>query len=571
MNGAAALYVCRNFTCQAPVTDPSKVKAALSEQSGTREPGTSSSGSRSLEGARLSGKATAGGTGGYAVRLVNDPRTSDSTGRGYTSFGSTGLTVSRLGFGGYRIETEDPEHREALTEALRSGWNLIDTSTNYTDGSSERLIGSVLADLMGKGELARDEVLVVSKIGYVQGQNLRRAEARERAGKPYPELVKYGEGIWHCIHPEFLADQLSLSLDRLGLDTLDACLLHNPEYFLSDAAQRGEKDLALLRDRFYQRLEAAFTYFETQVAAGRLQVYGVSSNTAISPPDDPESTSLSRMLQAAEAAARNVRRARHSFSVLQVPMNLFEAGAALTPNTGPEQGETVLELAQKEGIALLVNRPLNAMPAPRSVIIRLADLPLDTQAVPFDTQREKVAGLEQEYRKDLAPHVTHSSQGLPPVDYFTWAEELARVRPRVQGLEHWDQIENQMIAPHVNKILRALNNSFTGELADRWHAWQDRYLHELLVLLRELRREAVEKSRARTVAIAQALNPLLPEPRRQESLSRKALWVLASTPGVTCVLNGARTPAYVDDSSAILPWEPLEGVQAVYRAVQQTL
>jgi len=77
----------------------------------------------------------------------------------------------------------------------------------------------------------REEVIVVSKIGYVQGQNLKQAEAREQAGRPYPDMVKYGEGIWHCIHPEYLADQLTLSLDRLGLATLDVCLLHNPEYF----------------------------------------------------------------------------------------------------------------------------------------------------------------------------------------------------------------------------------------------------------------------------------------------------------------------------------------------------
>ena len=92
---------------------------------------------------------------------------------------------------------------------------------------------------MAKNDVARDEIIVVSKIGYVQGDNLKQAEARERSGRAYPEMVKYDEGIWHCIHPEFLADQLDASLDRLGLATLDVCLLHNPEYMLSEAAQRG--------------------------------------------------------------------------------------------------------------------------------------------------------------------------------------------------------------------------------------------------------------------------------------------------------------------------------------------
>ena len=73
------------------------------------------------------------------------------------------------------------------------------------------------------------------KSDIIQGQNLKLAEAKEKSGHPYPNVVKYGEGIWHCIHPEFLADQLTLSLDRLGLATLDLCLLHNPEYFFSES------------------------------------------------------------------------------------------------------------------------------------------------------------------------------------------------------------------------------------------------------------------------------------------------------------------------------------------------
>ena len=108
--------------------------------------------------------------------------------------------------------------------AIRNGCNLIDTSTNYMDGDSERLIGSVLGVLIQKGEISREEVIVVSKIGYVQGDNLKRAQAREKAGSPYPEMVKYGDGIWHCLHPDFLADQLALSFDRLGLETVDVLL-----------------------------------------------------------------------------------------------------------------------------------------------------------------------------------------------------------------------------------------------------------------------------------------------------------------------------------------------------------
>jgi aryl-alcohol dehydrogenase-like predicted oxidoreductase len=92
---------------------------------------------------------------------------------------------------------------------------------------------------------------------------------------------------------------------------------------------------------------------------------------------------------------------------------------------------------------------------------------------------------------------------------------------------------------------------------------------ELVALLRTVRREATLKSKGKTQAVTAAIDPLLPEHRRKEPLSRKALWVLISTPGVTSVLNGMRTPAYVEDSLGVLEWEPLGDPRSVYRALKQ--
>ncbi|HZC82694.1 MAG TPA: aldo/keto reductase, partial [Nitrospiraceae bacterium] len=275
VEGKAALYICRNFSCQRPLTNPREVAESL--RSATRRTDQTIQ-QTMLHGSALPGSASPEGTAKYAARIVSQLRHDGHMEHGYGQFGNSGLTTSRLGFGTYRVDTREPEYREAFRKALREGVKLIDTSTNYMDGDSERLVGSVLGELMKSGELTREEVIVVSKVGYVQGDNLKQAEARERAGRPYPDMVKYGEGIWHCIHPEYLADQLTLSLDRLGLATLDVCLLHNPEYFLSEATHHEGGDLAHSRDTFYRRIEQAFTYFESQVSAGRIQYYGVSSN-----------------------------------------------------------------------------------------------------------------------------------------------------------------------------------------------------------------------------------------------------------------------------------------------------
>ena len=563
IDGKAAVYVCRNFACGRPITDPKEFPSLLDPRQQASSPPASEQ--KILSGTLYPGHATVQGTAAYAARHIHE--SNGALAHGFALFGATGLTASRLGFGTYRVGQREAEHREALRSALRQGCNVIDTSTNYMDGESEQLVGSVLREMMRAGDLTREGVIVVSKIGYVQGQNLTQAQAREKSGKPYPDMVKYGDDIWHCIHPEFLADQLTLSLDRLGLATLDVCLLHNPEYFLSHATRLGgdeSRDLPALRQDFYARLQRAFEYFETQVQAGRLRGYGVSSNTATSAPDDPGATSLSHMIDAAKLAATTVGAPSHHFQVLQCPMNVYESGAALIKNTGIHNGSTLLEEAMRERIAVLVNRPLNAMPVQRGGVIRLADVSVPAPEADFEAQRKKVAALEEEYRNSLAPAVAHSGQGMLPADFFRWADELTRIRGQVQGLEHWEQIEQQMIAPHVNQVLRALAEAFTGNVAEQWESWRDRYVPELLALLRILHREASEKSRLRSDELHHTMNPLLPEQRRTATLSQKALWVLASTPGVTCVLNGMRTPAYVEDALTILQWPPLPEWRSVY-------
>jgi aryl-alcohol dehydrogenase-like predicted oxidoreductase len=433
------------------------------------------------------------------------------------------------------------------------------------DGDSERLVGSVLAELVASGEIRRDELIVVSKIGYVQGENLKLAESREKSGRPYPEVVKYGDGIWHCIHHEFLADQLMLSLDRLGLTTLDVCLLHNPEYYFSEAKHRGETDLEKLCADFYTRLERAFVYFESQVLEGRLQYYGVSSNTIASPSDDPEATSLARMIQAAKAAAQSVGSAHHHFRVLQCPMNLFESGPALTANTGPSHSQTVLEHAQQNHIATLVNRPLNAMLG-QSRMLRLADLPLEDNPIDFNTHLGELGALEQEYRNSIAPHIQGTGTEVAPTEFFNWSIELQRLRPQIQGLEHWEQIEHRMIAPRINQVFQLLGQRLSGDTAEQWGNWRERYVPKLLTLLRGLRHEATIRSRTQTDQVTQTIDLFLPASRRASSLSQKALWVLASTPGVTCVLNGMRTTRYVQDTLSVLKWEPLKETRPIYEA-----
>jgi uncharacterized protein len=248
-------------------------------------------------------------------------------------------------------------------------------------------------------------------------------------------------------------------------------------------------------------------------------------------------------------------------------MNLFESGAALERNNGPASDQTVLECAATHGIGVLVNRPLNAMAG--EGMVRLADVPADEAAeTPLDDQLAVLAALEAEYRREIAARLQVPEGGTPPQEFFRWSTDLQGAAAHVRGLEHWAQIEAQRILPRLMQAVQALDQALTGPLGEQWRDWRGRYLSELRKTLATVRARAAAQSRAVVDAVSAVLDPLLPQERRAETLSRKALWVAAGTPGVSSVLIGMRALAYVDDALGILSWPPLLDTRRVYEAMR---
>lgn len=350
----------------------------------------------------LQGFATAIGTLEYSRRYPALP---------YQMLGRTGLAVSGAGFGSYRVDDGIPGHRQAFAEALRSGINLVDTSANYADGGAERLIGNVLNELAAQGEVRRDEMIVVSKGGYLQGENYRLSQQRQREGRPFPELVPYGEGLEHCIHPRFLAEQISSSLERLKLDTIDCYLLHNPEYYLM-WANKQHLSRAKAQGEYWRRIREAFLYLEEEVVKGRIRWYGISSNTFVRPQRDYAFTSLAKAWETAASLGSS-----HHFGVVEFPFNLFEAEAILEANQ--PGGESVLEFAREKELAVLINRPFNAIQG--NDLIRLADnVYQDQGAENAAAFRKQIAALDQEWEDastltHLALRALRSTKGVSSV------------------------------------------------------------------------------------------------------------------------------------------------------------
>lgn len=458
-------------------------------------------------------------------------------------FGRTGLMISQAGFGGYRISSAVRGHAQALHHALVSGINLVDTSANYADGGSEELVGQALARLIESGELRREAVVVVSKAGYLQGQNYALSRERRQQGQPFPELVPYAEGLEHCIHPEFLEDQLTRSLGRLRLSTLDVYLLHNPEYYLGWAVKHGAPPEDA-QTEYYRRIENAFRHLEAEAARGRIRRYGISSNTFPAAASDPQFTCLERVWEIAESISKD-----HRFGVVQLPMNLFEAGAVLSANQ--PSGATLLEFAQRKNLGVLINRPLNAFAQNR--LVRLAETPEAIDVAPAEVEHRIEALSEAEHafvnrilpELDVDPDLASRLQGQ-----LLAAGALRRAWRSLAGYDHWRQVRDDHLLPRVRGVLQFLDQQAAG--SPGLAAWKDGYAGALDRTVQALGGFHAQAAARKTAQIKSALAAADPDWSGEVPLSRLALRALRTTEGISCVLVGMRRPEYVDDVLAEL-------------------
>jgi aryl-alcohol dehydrogenase-like predicted oxidoreductase len=129
----------------------------------------------------------------------------------YRKLGSTGLTVSELGFGcgavgGLMTEGRPDDQRRAVARALEAGITYFDTAPSYGQTRSETNLGRVLAELD-----AWDKVVVGTKV-RIEKSELGNVRATIR-------------------------DSLDASLNRLGRPRVDLLQLHN------NVGGEGEGDL----------------------------------------------------------------------------------------------------------------------------------------------------------------------------------------------------------------------------------------------------------------------------------------------------------------------------------------
>jgi aryl-alcohol dehydrogenase-like predicted oxidoreductase len=257
----------------------------------------------------------------------------------FSDFLNVHLQLSSLGVGtfpGAPTDEVNEAYVEIVARALTHGINVIDTGTHYRYGKSALAVGAGLRQALAAGKPADLSAWFAQEI---VAKGLGKTE----------DLTQM-----HCISPAYIAWQLEVSRRLMGVETLDAFLIDQPEVHIS----------AIGKEALNKKLLAVFEVLENAVKLGRLRYYGITTFQGFRvETDNLLFQSLTSLLGLADQAARKVgqsEQAKHHFKLVQMPFNqvMQEGFTRFSQATGQDNIASTIQAAHQLGVYLMASHSL---------------------------------------------------------------------------------------------------------------------------------------------------------------------------------------------------------------------
>ncbi|MCX7833609.1 MAG: aldo/keto reductase [Ignavibacteria bacterium] len=502
------------------------------------------------------------------------------------------------------------EHYNSLYKAIVSGIRLIDTASNYSDGASELLVGNVINDLIRDGIISRKDITIITKAGYIQGQNYKFALKKKLLKEPFKDVIEYSEKTWYSISPDFLSDQLERQLERLIQSEenryIDGYLLHNPEIFLDFQEKSSGINYTKLeydiQTEYYRRIKKAFEFLEEQVKTGNIKYYGVSSNTFPFRSNRYDFTSLERLIKIANEVS-----SKNHFRYIEFPFNIIESNAFFEKNQ-KNNSKTLLEIASKSGLIVLTNRPLNAIT--EQGLVRLVEYSQGKfSEEEFQNSLKDAIELESRLIKQELQYIAlvKEKKRDNPI-FFTLINKIKENWNRFSSIEHLTYYIENYFFPKILYILNYFNFDISAlklsgntvitperllsfEVGDVdfqeiepfeerliFKQYLEKYLKVIDTLLSQLMDYYKAISNNRNKEISNIIDEFYVKSHckiypkgldfKTLSLSQKVIQIIRSVPGVNYVLVGARNENYVNELIELMNYENITNIEKLLENIR---
>ena len=277
----------------------------------------------------------------------------------YSEFLNQHLKLSSLGVGSFPGAADDATDEAVariIERALLAGLNVLDGAVHYRYGRALVALRAGLERAFAAG-VAREQVFVAVKGGFLlfpegQPEDLERWFDANIAARGLGTRADLAGA--HLLSAPYLAWQLEFARAALGLETLDAFLIDQPEVHVR----------AIGKERVNRKLARAFSVLEQAVKEGKLRQYGVSTFDAMRvETDDPLFQSIASLQGLAGGAAQTVRRepgARHHLRLLQLPFNaaMTEGFTRFSQATGQGNVASTLQAAHQLKVYVMTSHAL---------------------------------------------------------------------------------------------------------------------------------------------------------------------------------------------------------------------
>ena len=227
-----------------------------------------------------------------------------------------------IAFGTQRISVHNPQHIQALKEAIKSGITMIDTSQSYMDGGAHEAIALAFREF---DDDVKKSVEIISKFDI-------NSDPRE---------------------------VIESSLKDLERDYIDCFMIENPESVLFKTLEDGmSKDDRL--DEMNRVIFDAFLECENLVKSAKIRSYGISSESFSFIHSDDKFLPYEDLVSLAQSAADEIKNKKHSFTTIELPINIIE-----------NEGLICASWAKKNNLRVIATRSLNVIT--NNQVYRLAD------------------------------------------------------------------------------------------------------------------------------------------------------------------------------------------------------
>lgn len=394
--------------------------------------------------------------------------------------------ISKIGIGTYKMTNNIINHKKAIEYALESGVNLIDTASNYQNGNSEILVGNAIKRF-------REDVFIISKAGYIQGDDLKVYSKNLNSNK----TIKINDRFYYSLNVSFFRKQVESSLKRLSTDYLDGFLIHNPEHYFDIKKENKEY--------IYSHIQEACVFLEGLVDEGLIRYYGISSNVLPQGEIDLKKIVENNCFQ--------------NFRLAQFPYNLVENQA-----TTKKDNESLVDFCKTRDIKTFGNRPLNTKYD--SKVLRLADYSDDYSNINFKEEEALFEDFLSKIKNQLEKYGETS-----PLESFTPIQFFIQNRKKIANPEAVNRAVKSHLLPFV-KMLKFSDSSTEKtviKLSEYWVLYSKKYITERSKELKEkLKLDGVIKNNdSRKISVIACENYL--------------------SNGIDHVLVGMRKKKYIDD------------------------